>query len=292
VAHLSQLGIVLLVASAAACGGKSFEANEQDPNGGSGSAGTGQGGAGSVGGTAHGGSVGKGGSAAAGTSQGGSAGSLCESFDDQPGYYISVAIINKTTAPLYLGQDTVTCGVTPLFRVTYPSFGILEPPGDCRTSCQLLGANGPVGCDAACRLPSSVALQPGEVLYTMWNGLYDVQTELPRQCLAVDYGSTQCTQALQIQPGEFTFAATAGSSLDCTQTTGGACSACMPTGTGGCSVPGSLISGQLHTATTTVLLNSNYGVWGTSAPAPIPPSSGDVPAGAMATLTVELIFTD
>jgi hypothetical protein len=289
----------LFLSALAACGGKSFEAGEDpDPSpggsnqgGSSPTAGQGSGGSSSTAGTTA-----KGGTASAGTGQGGSAGSSCEIFDDQPGYFVSVAIINKTAAPIHLGQDMLTCGVSPLFDVKDESGVLLPSLGDCRTSCQQARSHGPIGCPAICAFPSAVTLQPGGVMYTSYDGLYEVQTTLPEACVNPMFGDSQCSLARQIQPGRFTFSSRAGSTIDCSQTTGtGTCSACTQTGDGGCTTPGSLISGKMHNATTTVVLDASYGVYGGyPAPAPALPGNpdGDSASGAIALLTVELVFTD
>jgi hypothetical protein len=289
----------LFFCALAACGGKSFEGGEapdpspggSDQGGSSPVAGTSSGGTGSTAGT-----TGKGGTGSAGTGQGGSAGASCESLDDQPGYFVSVAIVNKTAVPIHLGQDMVTCGVAPLFDVRDESGVLLPPPGDCRTSCQQARTSGPVGCPAFCAFPSAVTLQPGAVMYTSYDGLYEVQTTLPEVCVNPQLGGSACSQARQIQPGRFTFSSRAGSTIDCSQTTGtGTCSACMPSAGDSCTTPGSLISGKMHYATTTVLLDSSYGVFGGyPAPAPAFPGdpNGDSAEGAIALLTVELVFTD
>jgi hypothetical protein len=283
VAHLPRLCALVFVAAAAACGGKSFEANEQEPTAGTGNhAGTGSGGTGTVGGT-----TGKGGSSTAGTSQGGVAGATCDAFNDQPGYRIHIAISNETAAPIHLGDEMFQCGTSPFFAVSDGRGGVLTPPNPCRSPCQSLGNVG--GCVALCAQQSAVTLQPGEVLYTTWDGLYEIQTKLPEQC-APDGFSGECSQSLQIRQGAFTFYAEAGSSLDCAQTPTGACS-CVPTGDGGCMTAGALISGPMHKATTTVALDASYGVYGAPPPAPAGPS-GDAPSGAMAFLTVQLIFTE
>jgi hypothetical protein len=275
---------LFVVAAAAACGGKAFDANDQDPTAGTGNdAGTASGGSASVGGT-----TGKGGSSSAGTGQGGVAGSTCDAFKDEPGYFIRVALINKTAAPIHLGDEMVTCGVPSLFEVSDARGGRLTKPGDCRSPC----TGGVGGCVALCAQPTAFTLQPGEVLYTTWDGRYEIQTELPQQCIPTGYPA-QCSQALQIRPGSFTFSALAGSTLDCAQTADGSCGSCVPNGNGGCTTPGGLISGLMHKATTTVLLDASYGVYGAPSPAPAPADpSGDSPAGAMAFLTVELVFTD
>jgi hypothetical protein len=120
-----------------------------------------------------------------------------------------------------------------------------------------------------------------------------VQHTLPQQCIA-DFDYAQCSQAKQIQPGTFTFSARAGSSLDCSATSG-TCNTCMPTGEGGCTTLDGLISGEMHNATATVFLDSSYGVFGGPYPAPAPAfpgESGDPPAGPIDQLRIELVFTD
>ena len=291
-AHFFRLGAALLLVAVAGCGGKSFAVNDPDPNGGTGNeAGTAQGGTGNVSGAAHGGTTSKGGTTSGGSGQGGVGGSLCDGFKDDAGYYVMVALVNNTMAPIYLGQPMATCSVDPLFQVKDASGTPLASPGGCRTPCQTGGAIG--GCVASCAFPTSITLQPGERYNTTYNGLYEIQTELPKQCLAPGYDQARCDQAKQIRVGTFTFSAQAGSSLDCSPL-GGSCSACMPTGNG-CSTPGSLISGQMHNATTTVLLNQAYGVYDLPSPPPAPalPGGGSgSSSGALAQLAVELVFTE
>jgi hypothetical protein len=152
-----------------------------------------------------------------------------------------------------------------------------------------------MGCPDLCAIPSAVALQPGETLYTTWKGLFQVQRELPKQCVPADYGVATCEQTKLVMPGAFQFSAVAGRSIDCTAT-GGGCAPCSPTpgGVGGCSTLGALISGQRLSTVTNVQLDASYGVYGNPAPAPaplpLPPagSSGD----AIALRTVELVFTE
>jgi hypothetical protein len=205
---------------------------------------------------------------------------------------IRVALINKTAAPIHLGEEMVTCGAPSLFEVSDARGGRLTRPGDCRTPCQSLSSDGAGGCVGLCAEPTTVTLQPGDVLFTTWDGLYEIQAELPKQCLPAGF-SAQCSQARQITPGTYMFSAQAGSTLDCAESADGMCGACMPTGNGGCTTPGGLISGPMHKATSTVLLDASYGVYGTPTPAPLPANpGGDSPAGAMAFLTVELVFTD
>jgi hypothetical protein len=283
VAQSLRFGAALLLSSLAACGGKSFDA-DPDPDGGGGSpAGASNGGAVSRGGTVS----------TGGTGQGGSAGSYCDSFDDEPGAFVPVAIFNKTSAPIYLGQDMVTCGVSPLFQVQTAE-GVVLPDlgglGGCRSPCQIARNDGVVGCPTICAFPSAVALRPGEVLYTQWSGLYAIEQQLPDQCVTPGIGENSCEQAKQIQPGNFTFSAGAGLSIDCSQTTGGMCAPCAPSANGGCTTSGALLGGKVLTTATSVFLDASYGVYGSSQPAPPPPSGDTAGIQAQALLTVELIF--
>jgi hypothetical protein len=287
----TSLVSVLLVSLLAACGGKAFDS---DPDqGGSDPGGTSQGGSGSSAGTAHGGSIGRAGSPPGGTGQGGSAGSECDAFADDPGTYINVVIYNQTRAPIYLGDELQSCGTSPRYRIADQHGETLPRPGSCQQSCQDLRRDGPIGCPTICAYPDSLALQPGEAFYTTWDGLFVTTTELPAQCLAQPEYGTSCELSRTIQPGSFTFSARAGRSLECLESPTGDCQACTATGNGGCTTPGSLITGEKLTARATVLLDGSYGVYGSlPAPAPaLPKPGGDVP-GAAAYRAVELIFRD
>ncbi len=296
VAQSSRLACVLLVSTLAACGGKSFDV-DPNPNGGGTDQGGGSSQGGSSAGSSRGGTSGKAGSAQGGSAQGGSAGAECAGFEDATPSYVQVAIINRTTAAIYLGQDMVSCGVSPLFRVSDFAGDILQPPGSCSGSCQSLIDNGPMGCLANCAFPSAIALQPGETLYTSWDGLFQVERQMPMQCVPSSYNVATCQQTRQVPPGPFEFSAVAGRSIDCKATSGGACAACTPTpgGAGGCSTPGALISGQMLNTVTNVQLDASYGVYGNPPPAPAPlplPNPGGSSGDAIALRTVELVFTE
>jgi hypothetical protein len=298
VPSLNRFTAALIVFSLAACGGKSLDFEDPDEQGGTG--GTGQGGAGNVAGkggrsgtagTTQGGSVGKGGTAGTGGSigmagEGGSAG-LCSAYDDESPALsnVNVAIHNQTSAPIYLGQEMVTCAVAPLFQVqdaagkTYT----LGPDSSCRQRCNAEV----VGCPTICPYPTTIALQPGEVYNTQWSAMYFEVQQLPPECTSPN-GSQQCSQVKAARAGVYTFSAFAGSGVDCSAVTG-TCGACVPD-SGGCSLPGSVITGVKHKATTTETLDSTFGLY--SLPAPLPgaePMSG-FPAPPVR--IVNLIFTE
>jgi len=283
----------LLVSTLAACGGKSFDVEPTPNGGGSDQGGSSQGG--SSAGSSKGGTSAKAGAWNGGSGQGGSAGAECAGFEDGARSYVPVAILNKTTAAIYLGQDMVTCGVSPLFQVGDAAGATLSAPSSCIGSCQSLLEQGPIGCPAICAFPSAVALQPGETLYTTWDGLFQVPRQLPKQCVPPEYGIATCQQTMAVQPGTFTFSAVAGRGTDCQATTGGACPVCSapPGGDGGCSISGALITGPMLKAVTSVQLNASYGVYGNSSPAPAPlPNPGGSSGDAIALLTVQLVFTE
>ncbi len=274
--NLARLALLPLIWSLAACGGKSSAADDTG-SGGSGTGGTGHGATGPVGG-AGGGSAGS--------------GSVCNKYDDEAPTAISVMIVNKTDAPIYLGQEMMTCGVAPLFEVADARGGKLPSLGGCRASCVGLRTQGQAGCPSICQFPTSVALQPGEQRFTNWTGLYRVPGEVPAACAAFqtdEAGSLSCDMAKRVVAGTYTFSARAGTSLDCSQTSVGAsCSACTVDGEGGCTTSGSLIGGKILTAQATVELNQSYGVYGGDAEAPAPGGN----SGATANLAVELVFTN
>lgn len=286
--HLSRLTVALLVSTLAACGGKSNASPDDEGRAGTDAGGTGTGGTGS-GGKGHAGSAGAGTAGA----------DACTSFDDDSPTSVHVAISNQTSAPIFLGQDMVTCGVSPLFQVADADGTLLPSVSDCRSSCGGLRKEAVGGCPAICRFPTAVALQPNEILYTTWDGLFSVQGQLPAKCVGYDTGgeaTISCDQAKGIEPGTFTFSARAGSAVDCSQTTGvGNCPACTSLPNGGCSTPGSLVTGQMHSAQVTVLLDENYGVYPTPSASP-GPNAGNAelpaPGGATAILAVALTFTE
>jgi len=290
VAPCARFACALLLTALTACGGKSLDADDKPDSGGSNQGGSGHGGTGSAG-SGRGGSVNYAGSGNAGT---GGAGDLCNAFDDQPGGYVSIAIINKTSAPIYLGQDTLSCGVSPLFGVANDDGQLLAAPSGCRATCQDLRTHGPVGCPAICAFPSSTALEPEQALYIAWDGLYQLERKLPKQCVNPDYGDA-CWQTLKIQPGPYTFSAIAGRSIDCSQTSGGPCPACSHL-EGGCVTPGSLITGPLLKASTSVVLGPAYGVYESAAPLPGNPGSADPPGGntgaAEPLQNIQIVFTE
>ena len=300
VTHSSRLAYALLLTALTACGGKSFETDPNPDSGGSDPGGSGHGGSGSAG-------KGQGGSSIGGSSIGGSfnyagmgpggaggTGSTCSEFDDARGTFMPVEIINKTSTVIYLGQEEMTCSEASLFQVKDAAGTPLAFPGGCQSTCQQLRTNGPIGCPAICAFPGSTAIQPGQAMYTTWNGLYQVDRELPRQCLVGDYGNV-CRQTVQVQPGQFTFSAIAGRSIDCSKSSGSPCQACTQN-ENGCYTPGSLITGQILEAATTVTLGPAYGVYGSAAPAPAYPGTADPPGGGSGAAaprpSIQIVFTD
>jgi hypothetical protein len=283
-----RLALALLVSTLAACGGKANRTGD-DGTGATGSGGSGTGGTGHTGGT---------GTSGTGHTGGTGTGGVCASYDDEYPTAVGVSIANQTTTTLYLGQDMVTCGIAPLFQVAAEDGTPLPDLGDCRSACVTLRQQGAGGCVGFCAFPNTVQLQPGEVLYTSWDGLFAVQGQLPSKCVPYDTGGdtkVSCDQAKRIEPGTFTFSALAGSALDCSQTNpDGACVPCTPSPNGGCTRSGSLIAGPLHAAEATVALDASYGVYPAPSPAPSPGAdgAGAAPSDVPAARVVELVFRE
>jgi hypothetical protein len=287
-AQRSRLMMVFLASSLAACGGKAFELEGTDPDVG-GSAGRGGSshvaGSGNVAGTGTSGTE-TGGTETGGTGVGGGEGGnggACPSLLDDSAAFIGVDIVNETAAPIYLGQPMVTCEVPPLFTVHDARGGSLPSPSRCRSGC----GSGSGGCTAICLFPAGIELLPGASVRTNWDGLFDVEIDLPPECSSAG-GSSHCQHATRVQPGTFVFSAQAGSTLDCSQTSM-MCGQCTPDTFGNCVTQGALIAGKLRTATATVELDSSYGVYTKTLPAPSP--GGD--SGASRPLsTVRIVFED
>jgi hypothetical protein len=138
-----------------------------------------------------------------------------------------------------------------------------------------------VGCDAACLLPLAIALAPGESFDLAWDGRYAATTTLPSWCTRPGMQpDAACIQTKHVQVDEYAFWADAGSLVDCSQTTGGPCNACLPRAEGGCTTTAALIGGQGVTAKTRVKLDGGYGIG----------RSGD--PGDWSPLPIELVFQD
>src|SRR5688572_24312537 len=277
---------VLLAFSAcvlAACGGRA------DADGDTGGRNSG----GSASGSGSGGKS-TGGSGVGGSSAGG-AGSICDGYLDDLGYQLPVVIINETTSTIHVGSEMGNCGYVPLFQVADASGTALPELGDCRSPCEQVMKNGPLGCPAICRFPSVRTLAPGESSIEVWSGLFGEIMTLPQSCVADDVAGDilQCSLARQVQPGTYTFTSLAGTAIDCTNTTGGPCNACTPDSTGGCTTPGGLIGGNILKAETIVDLGPAYGVYASAArPANPAPGcgAGAAPAGMIA--TINIVFRD
>ena len=205
---------------------------------------------------------------------------------------MSVSILNKTDVPIYLGAEQATCGTAPLFGVTTADGVGLAGFASCRFSCTAFQTPGAaIGCSNICIYPSSVALQPGEVKMTGWDGTYSVQRDMPRACAATHSGAgtVSCDQAKRIQPGTYTFLARAGSTLDCSESGAATYPMCTSDADGGCSTTGGVIGGNILTATSTVALDARYGVYDTRTAGSSP---GAADAAPIEMLTVELVFTN
>lgn len=273
--------VVLMGALLDACGGKSFDrGNESEAgsdSGGSTLAGTGSGG--SSAGESHGGTS-SGGKSNGGTSSGGAA-TQCDPADyqDAMGGSVPVLIINETSKPIYLGQETLGCAAGPSFQVADAAGQALATPGFCQPTCHMMLTHTVIGCPAiACAIGGVTVLQPGESASSQWSALYTQSVKLPPACQAVA-GAAECTRIADVEPGTYYFSAKAGSNMQCgTGADAASCSACMPTGTGGCMVYGAVITPPLLQAKVEVKLDGSYGIGG--------------PGGGGMVRAVEIVFKD
>jgi len=202
-------------------------------------------------------------------------------FVDDAGWSVSVILVNLTSQELHLGQEMVTCGVSPLFQVQDSAGSALTELGDCRQACENVLKGSGIGCPALCRFPEATTLAPGESTSLAWSGLFRTEDSVPALCLpnGLSNEPVACDRARRIEPGTFRFTATAGTSLDCSLTIG-SCGACEVNSLGGCRTPAALIAGTTLSAETTVALDASYGVG--------QPSVGNDGQ----TVPVEIIFKD
>jgi hypothetical protein len=268
----------LLIALVVGCGGKSFEAHG-DSNGGSAGAETGgsdSGGSGSVGGSTtggkshggtHGGGTSSGGetggvAGSAGSAAAGSGGEACEPYLNETGSAVQVSLINDTDVTIYLGPRMPGCTGEPLVSVTNASGELLAPGAFCTETCENHIQGTIIPCPPIlCPINSVLALKPGENVMEQWSGAYAARVMLPPTCRAAD-GTVECQRIEGVKPGVYTFTAQAGAAISCAQTGTGTCPACQPEATGGCVIPGAVVSGEMINATTKVMLDGSYGVGG------------------------------
>jgi hypothetical protein len=291
--------LFLLVSTAIACGGKSFDVHGTDPDeGGSSSQGgsssvAGKGGTSSAAGKGSGGVIGRGGAASAGSgsvggAQGGRPADACDAYVDDAGTYLPVEIVNQTTGTIYLGAEQATCGSSPLFQVENDA-GIKTFAPDCRAPCNVVRKEGAVACPGICRAPYATALVSGQSLVTSWDALDYVGVKMPKACVVAPNGAAECVRATRIDPGAFTFSARASSEVSCKDWTAtGTCESCPP-GSLSCEIQGAMLTGTLRTASTSVVLDGSFGIFPKAAPAPgQAPPDADVPASPV----IRIVFTD
>lgn len=207
-----------------------------------------------AGGVAGQGSAGAGGAVAGMAGLGGTSGAAgtdsappkpCTSYVDDPAWSLVVTIKNEMTQTLYLGQETSTCEEQRLFEVQDGARNVLPALKACRASCQAATTMGPVACPAACAMPATVTLEPGQTVQIPWDGRFGVDEVLPQQCVMPGGTAGNCVRAARIEPNVYTFVARAGTRRQCLDPSG-ACS-CTPNATGGCTATGSVIAGTIIT---------------------------------------------
>jgi len=169
----------------------------------------------------------------------------CSSFVDDAAWKLTVHIKNQKSTAVYLGPQTMGCDAARLFDVADGSRSLLPGLEACRSSCSAVMTSGPVVCPAVCASPSTVMLAPGQTIDIPWDGLFGVPSTVPAECMHTATPSpTACVRAQQIKNGLFTFSAKAGATRECLSPA--ACT-CTPNPSGGCTTPGSLISGTITT---------------------------------------------
>jgi hypothetical protein len=198
-----------------------------------------------------------------GSSSGGRSGGQaneCDAFANEPTWLIPVRLSNHSKRPLYLGPRTTGCAEPNLpFTVSNASGMTLQAPSSCLSTCQDLAHGFVTTCaPIPCVGNTAVTLQPGESWMQPWSGVYMVAETLPAGCPSGS-AARSCTRVRAIEPGEFTFAATAGASLDCSRF-GGTCTTCLRDDSGGCTTYGAVVAGPELRAVTTLHLDSSYGV--------------------------------
>jgi hypothetical protein len=233
--------------------------------------------------------VSNGGNSAGGdATNGGGNNAACAEFLDTPSAgSVAIVISNQTSQTIHVGTTgPVNCSSPPLFRVADAAGDDLPEPALCRFPCSAaMQEDAIAGCPAICLFPQAVTLEPFEGTAVTWEAFYVESVSLPAECATIGE-SVSCDRTRRIEPGKFTFSASAGTELDCTETLGD-CGECMAQGNGGCTRP-ARVGGTLFTATTSVDLDEAYGITGSNTAE----ANFAAPAAPGPTAPVELIFTD
>ena len=247
-----------VVVALSGCGGRAHTEGQLGNEAGSSNVG----GAGSAGGPGAGG-IGAGGFGASGAGAGGQL-VECSSFVDAKPLSVPVLIRNDLDFPIYLGARTETCGATPLFSVQDASGAAVREPDPCRTPCETLLAGSPTGgCTASCPVQRALTLQPGEAVTTSWAGVFEVEDDVPRECVpkrtdGLDFG-TRCNHAQSIASGAYTFNAQAGKAISCSRSTltPNGCRGCTSDADGLCWEPNAVVGGKVLKARAAVELDAD-----------------------------------
>lgn len=184
---------------------------------------------------------GTGGSRSDGSGGFGATGGTCAAFDDaQPGH-VDVTIRNETEELIWIGQDSVTCGQLPFFHVKDGGGVELEQAGDmCGVTCAEIRDGTTKACLAICLYPDAINLFPGESVRLGWDARFLADRTLPSECFPPEFDASECKQEKPVSSGRLTFSAFAGTTPDCSETTG-TCGTCANPETGGCWWPATLV---------------------------------------------------
>jgi hypothetical protein len=174
------------------------------------------------------------------TSDGGSA-PACSTFTPPPPMTtaVSVRLVNKSGAPMYLGETTVSCNSPFGFTLADAASKPLKPSReDCELTCGDLQQGG-CACAAGCGAPSVTMVAPDAYYEVPWTGTVFTTENMPSKCFmdpSCAASSTACLVEESAPAGLLTMKASAY-----TQAQGcmpGPCLPCQAGGLGTCTVIG------------------------------------------------------
>jgi len=240
---LALLASTILVGAALAACGSNVNTTTGAGGGASSSSSAGMGGAGMGGATTG-----------VSTSDGGSV-PACSTFDPGPPATtpVSVRLVNKTGAPMYLGETTLGCSSPFGFTLADAAMKPLKPTRDsCEFTCAELQQS-TCACADGCGAPVVTMVAPDAYYEVPWTGTVFTSENMPAKCFkdpTCAASSTACLIEESAPSGSLTMKASAyTTALGCTP---GPCMPCMPGGLGTCTViGGQTVGGTTLTGTAT-----------------------------------------
>lgn len=181
---------------------------------------------------------------------GGNGGDVCEAFvpPDVLVEPVTVRLVNKTGANLYLGEKTWGCVSSLGFTIEDGNGQPLKPARfACELSCEHL-QQGSCACVADCAEPVVTLVAPDGAYEVRWAGTVFETANMPAEC----FWDTTCVAPCLVEsapPAQtLAFQSSGWNQIDCGES---GCPTCTPDASGTCTIPGyAIVDGLEHQAST------------------------------------------